>query len=110
MVSMRARRSEQRPRLGWYAALVLVCAACSKPQATPRSSASSSTVVDTSTTAAPINIVDRGLQEQPSPSSRPSSPDCVSACMRQNMMRAVAPEDIRADCEKSCRTDTASGS
>lgn len=30
--------------------------------------------------------------------------DCVAACIKRSQMRAVGPDQIEADCRKSCRT------
>ena len=31
-----------------------------------------------------------------------TKPECVSACIQRNQMRAVSPEQIEADCVREC--------
>lgn len=37
--------------------------------------------------------------------SLPDMTACAQRCVRQNQMRAVAPEQIEADCQASCHTE-----
>ena len=52
--------------------------------------------------AAPVVAVP--VDTPPPPSVE--SGDCIQACLRQNMARAVSADVIQADCEHACSTDT----
>jgi hypothetical protein len=52
----------------------------------------------------PTPVLEVPVETPPTPP--PEGEECIQACLRKNMARAVSADVIQADCEQACSADT----